>query len=171
MKGLIFICFTTLFIANCRQSSTDFALSWSTDIKHKIMADIDIATDSIAIDSSRENFKTITLFHNKIRTKEFRVNTGDTMLSVFYSKDQNFEIVRELCPLISRSFEGIRYKGIHLGLAEFRFCNGKLKQQGYRFDGNVGVWREWDANGKIIKEIDFGNIDKLENLKTITYGH
>lgn len=171
VKRLVFICFTTLLIAGCRQSSTDFALTWSNDIKHKILADVNVTTDSIAIDSSKENYKKVTLFHNKIRTKEFGINTGDTVLSIFYSTDQNFEIVRELCPRIDRSFEGIRYKGKHLGLAEFRFCDGKLKEQGYRYDGDVGIWKEWDANGKVIKEIDYGNTDRLENLKTIIYAN
>ena len=77
--------------------------------------------------------------------------------------------MKELCPGNDRSFEGIRYKGRHLGLAEFRFCDGKLKEQGYRFNGNVGIWKEWDANGKIIKQTDYGNAEKLEQLRSIAY--
>ena len=128
--------------------------------------------DSFSIDSSENgNFFRITCYNNRIRTKLFgiRRSTGDTGLSVFYSKDQNFQIDRELCPVIDRSFEGIRYKGRHLGLAEFRFCDGKLKEQGYRFDGDVGIWKEWDSIGNLINHKDHGNTDRLYGLEKINY--
>jgi hypothetical protein len=74
-----------------------------------------------------------------------------------------------LCPGVEPSFEGIRYKGKHLGLAEFRFCDGKLKEQGYRYDGDVGVWKEWDENGNVIKETDHGHTERLDELRNIKY--
>jgi hypothetical protein len=169
MKNTLLICLIVLLFSSCKKSTTHYALKWSTDIKNKIFEDINVAIDSTSIDSSKDNYKKTTCFHNKIRTKEYGINTGDTVLSIFYSSDQNFEIVRELCPRIGRDFEGIRYKGKHVGLAEFRFCDGKLKEQGYRFDGDVGVWKEWDTSGKVIKEKDYGNTDRLENLRTINY--
>ena len=171
MKILLIFALTTLTIVSCKQSSTDFALKWSADIKNKIFEDINVATDSISVDTSKGNLKEVTFYNKGIRTKLFgiRQSTGDTLLSIFYSKDQNFEIVRELCPGIERSFEGIRYKGKHVGLSEFRFCDGKLKEQGYRFDGDVGIWKEWDENGKIIKETDKRNLEKLDGLRAIKY--
>jgi hypothetical protein len=169
--NLLSICLTVFFLNSCNESSTDFALKWSTDIKSKIFEDIKSPVDSVSVDSSRQNFKEISLYSNGVRTKLYgiRLSTGDTLLSIFYSKDQNFEIVRELCPGIERNFEGIRYKGKHLGLAEFTYCDGKLKEQGYRYEGDVGVWKEWDEQGNLTKEHDYGNTDKLENLKTIKY--
>ena len=164
--------FLILLLSSCSDSSTDYAYKWSNDIKSKILEDINVPSDSVRVDSSKSNYQLVTLYSNGIRTKEFgiRPSTGDTIVSIFYSKDQNFEIVRELCPGISRSFEGIRYKSEHLGLAEFRFCDGKLKEQGYRWiDGDVGIWKEWNSVGEIIKEEDFGNVKKLEGLKEITY--
>ena len=171
MRVALFFALTTFSFISCKQSSTDYALKWSTDIKAKIFEDINFPVDSTSIDTSKGNLKEVTFYNKGIRTKLFgiRKSTGDTILSIFYSKDQNFEIVRELCPGIERSFEGIRYKGKHLGLAEFRFCDGKLKEQGYRFDGNVGVWKEWDENGKVIKETDNGHTEKLDELRTIKY--
>lgn len=161
---------TIFTFLGCKESSTDYALKWSTDVKSKIFEDINIPVDSTSVDTSKGNMKEITLYSRGIRTKLYGITLpGDTLLSIFYSKDQNFEIVRELCPGIKRSFEGIRYKGTHLGLAEFRFCDGKLKEQGYRLDGNVGIWREWDENGKVIKEIDHGQAEKLDELKNIKY--
>lgn len=56
-----------------------------------------------------------------------------------------------------------------MGLSEFRYCNGKLKLQGFRVDGDVGTWKEWNENGKLIKETEFGGTEKLNELKTIKY--
>ena len=159
-----------IFFTGCKQSSTDYALKWSTDIKSKIFEDVNIPVDSTTVDTTT-NGKVVTFYNKGIRTKEFRINTStsDTVVSIFYSKDQNFEIVRELCPGVDRSFEGIRYKGNHLGLVEFRFCDGKIKEQGFRFDDDVGVWKEWDENGKVIKETDNGHTEKLDQLREIKY--
>lgn len=171
MRTTLFFALTIFCFLGCKQSSTDYALKWSTDIKSKIFEDINTRVDSTNVDTSKGNLKEVTLYSKGIRTKLFgiRTSTGDTILSIFYSKDQNFEIVRELCPGIERSFEGIRYKGKHLGLAEFRFCDGKLKEQGYRYDGNVGIWKEWDENGNVIKETDHRQTEKLDELRNIKY--
>ena len=171
MRLLIFFALTTFSFFSCKQSSTDYALKWSNDIKTKILEDVSLPADSTGIDTSKSNLKEVTFYHKGIRTKVFSIRKlkKDTILSIFYSKDQNFEIIRELCPAIDRSFEGIRYKGKHLGIAEFRFCNGKLKEQGFRLDGNVGVWREWDENGKIIEETDNGHTERLDELRNIKY--
>jgi len=169
MKKLLVFALTIILFTSCKESPTDYASKWSSDIKSKIFEDVNIPVDSINIDTT--NGKVVTYYNKGIRTKQFRINTStsDTVTSTFYSKDQNFEIVRELCQGDDRSFEGIRYKGKHLGLAEFRFCDGKLKEQGYRLDGDVGVWKEWDENGKLIKETDNGHTEKLEELRNIKY--
>lgn len=171
MRTILLFALATFWFVSCKQSPTDYASKWSSDIKSKIFEDTNLPVDSMSIDTSKGNLKEVTFYNKGIRTKLFgiRTSTGDTLLSIFYSKDQNFEIVRELCPGIERSFEGIRYKGKHLGLAEFRFCDSKLKEQGYRLDGNVGVWKEWDENGKLLKETDHGHGEKLDELRTIKY--
>ncbi len=169
MKKLLVFALTVTLFASCKESPTDYASQWSSDIKSKIFEDANIPVDSVNIDTT--NGKVVTFYNKGTRTKKFRINTStsDTVVSIFYSKDQNFEIVRELGPEIEPSFEGIRYKGKHLGLAEFRFCDGKLKEQGYRFDGDVGVWKEWDENGNVIKETDHGHTEELDQLRNIKY--
>lgn len=168
-KNALLICLTIISFSRCKESPTDFALIWSIDIKNKILEDVNLSIDSISVDSISEDYKEVHCYHKKIQTKEFGIKNNDTILSIFYSPDQHFELVRELCPRISRNFEGIRYKGKSLGLAEFRFCNGKLKEQGCRFEGDVGLWKEWDSNGTVINEIDHGKTDRLEKLKLIHY--
>jgi len=54
-------------------------------------------------------------------------------------------------------------------LAEFKYCTGNLKEQGYRFGDDVGIWKEWDKNGNQIKETDYGNSANLKQLKNINY--
>jgi hypothetical protein len=170
MKSYLFPVLIVLTVAGCSQSSTDYAYKWSMNIKSKILEDVSVAADSIRIDTLR-GMKEVTLYYKDTRTKYFRIlPQGDTIVSIFYSMDENFEIVRELCTGNNRrSFEGIRYKGQHVGLAEFRFCDGKLKEQGYRFNGNAGVWKQWDENGKVVQETDYGRTDQLKKLKTIRY--
>jgi hypothetical protein len=155
-------------VSGCGQSNMEYATKWTADIKKKILEDVNVVADSMLI--SGEDFKKLTLYSEGIRTKYFHIQPGgDTVLSIFYSRDQNFELVRELCPAISRSFEGVNYKGNALGLWELRYCNGKLKQQGYRFNRNVGIEKEWDENGKLIREADNGNIEKLAGIRKIKY--
>jgi len=169
MKKLLVFSLTVILFTSCKESPTNYASKWSSDIKSKIFEDVSIPVDSVNIDTT--NGKVVTFYNKGIRTKQFRINTStsDTVVSIFYSKDQNFELVRELCPGIEPSFEGIRYKGKHLGLAEFRFCDGKLKEQGYRYDGDVGVWKEWDENGNVNKKTDHGHTEKLDELRNIRY--
>jgi hypothetical protein len=173
MRPTLLSIFLFFCLSSCKdkESPTDYALKWTTEIKSKILEDVSVIGDSVSIDTSNTDFKEVTIFSNGVRTKFFGIWTAkkDTGLSVFYSKDQNFELVRELCPGTDGSFEGIRYNGVHMGLSEFRFCNGNLESQGYRFGGNVGVWKEWNEKGDLIKESDIGNTEKLNELKKIKY--
>ncbi len=174
---LTFFVFTILNFTSCNSAESEeekyenIGIKWTKDIKAKITEDASLQADSIYIDTVEIEIKTVTLFHQGVRTKSFRIekSTGDTGLSIYYSKDQNFEIVRELCPTVVRSFEGIRYKGNHLGMAEFRFCNGKLSTNGLRFDGDIGTWKEWDEQGKIIEASEYGNIERVVELEKIKY--
>jgi hypothetical protein len=170
------ISFLFLVLQACKTSLTDYANDWSNRIKTKITEDASQQPDKTVFDSSSYN---VTLYKGGNKLKFFHLNPKfsdkgqllslDTAVSIFYSTDQNFELVRELCPVVDRSFEGIRYKGEHLGLAEFRYCDGKIKESGFRLKGDVGVWKEYDRNGKVINETDHGDVDRLEKLKDIKY--
>lgn len=171
MKIILLLTLVAFTILSCKESSTDLAIRWSDDIKIKIIEDVNIPVDSITIDSGKANIKYLTLFSNGIKTKNFGIRKSDldTIVSIFYSKDQKFELVRELCSGISRSFEGIKYEGRYLGVTELKFCDGKLKERGYNFNGKIGVWTEWDEDGKVIKETDYGLLSRLNDLNRIQY--
>jgi hypothetical protein len=174
---IIFFCSAVLF--SCKSSPTDFATKWTSEIKEKIIADANQQYDRTTFDST---YYYLTLYKGVTRLKYFMLRpqfdttngkllSVDTLVSIFYSTDQKFELVRELCPAIERSFEGVRYSGFgHLGLAEFKFCDGKIKERGFRYGNKeVGIWTEYDSTGKIIDEKDNGNIELLDKLHDIKY--
>jgi len=166
-------------LVSCQTSSKDNATKWTNDIKAKIIVDANQQFDRTTFDST---YYYLTLYKGDTRLKHFmlrpkfdttngKVLSVDTLVSIFYSTDQKFELVRELCPAIERSFEGVRYSGVgHLRLAEFKFCDGKIKERGFRYGNKkVGVWIKYDSTGKIIDEKDNGNIELLNKLHDIKY--
>ena len=171
MKVKIIAIFFIGLLAACEEPIEDYAYNWSKNVKAQIIEESQIESDRVEVDSTNENWQTITYWkrERKLREYIYRPIDGDTLVSIFYSKSQEFDLVRELCPGAERSFEGIRYKGEHLGLAEFRYCNGDLKESGFRMDGDVGIWKEYDEVGNLIRSKDFGNLERLQRLKGIKY--
>jgi hypothetical protein len=164
---------------SCKTSPTDFATEWTNDIKQKIIIDANQPYDRTEFDSI---YYKLTLFKGDRKLKHFvfrpkfdttngKVLFLDTVVSIFYSADQRFELVRELCPAINRSFEGVNFKGIgSVGLTEFRYCDGKIKESGYRYGYKaVGVWTKYDSIGNIFESKDNGNVDFLNKLHDINY--
>ena len=165
------------WLISCRPSATDYAIKWTNDIKQNILIDANRQPDKSTYDSARY---IVTLYNGNNKLKKFnlypkfdsfhRIISMDTVASTFYSMDQNFKLVRELCPLIIRSFEGIQYNDMAMGLAEFKFCDGKIKKRGFRYrDSLIGIWTTYDSTGKVIEEKDYGNVKllyKLEDLKS-----
>ncbi|MBS1669155.1 MAG: hypothetical protein JST58_17400 [Bacteroidetes bacterium] len=171
------IIFLSLFaFHSCKSSLTNYASEWTINIKQKIIEDANQLPDKKVFDSTAYN---VTLYKGEKKLKFYHLNPKfnksrqllslDTAVSIFFSTDQNFELVRELCPVVSRSFEGIRYKGAHIGFAEFKYCDGKIKESGFRFNGDIGIWKKYDTDGNVINERDYGNIERLEKLKNIKY--
>lgn len=153
---------------------SDYADQWTKEVKTKIIEDASQQPDRVDIDSSTGK---VILYKGNRRLKYFKLNVDnmykhtptDTVASIFYSADQNFELVREHCPSVSRSFEGIKWEGQPVGLAEFRYCNGKLMEKGYRFYTDIGVWKKYDTSGNLVSTIDYHGLKRLEMLKEIKY--
>jgi hypothetical protein len=175
----IILFFYLVGLLSCKSSTTDFATKWTNEIKEKIIADANQQYDRTTFDST---YYRLTLYKGETKLKYFmfrpkfdttngNILSVDTLASIFYSSDQKFELVRELCPAIERSFEGVNYKGIgSVGLTEFRFCDGRIKESGFRFGYKpVGVWTIYDSTGKVIEAKDNGNLDVLNKLRDIKY--
>ncbi len=176
---IIALLFVSFEFYSCNPPPADYAMEWSGRVKKKIIEDASEQPDRTVIDST--NFNSV-FYHAKLYKGDKKLKSYsllpkystngeliafDTASSTFYSSDQQFELVRELCPVVPQNFEGIKYKGEHVGLAELRYCDGKIKERGFRMNHNVGVWREYDTNGKVIKETDYGNLEMLNKLKEI----
>ncbi len=166
-----------LMLQSCQSSLTDYATQWTENIKQKIIEDASEQPDNKILDSSRHS---LTFFKgNKklklyllmpILDKNSKVVSYDTTASIFFSSDQNFELVRELCLNIDRSFEGVRYKGNHIGLSLFNYCDGHVKEKEFRYNNiTVGTSTEYDEKGNVTKKVDNGNISMLKNLYDIKY--
>ena len=108
-------------ILSCNASTSEYAIEWSKKIKENIIKDASRKPDNIYFDSSR-NELILLLEGKKLKAYSFKRTSAvtDTATSIFYSDNQNFELVRELCPVVDRIFEGIRYKGIPVGVVELR---------------------------------------------------
>jgi len=174
---IIFFCSAALL--SCKSSPTDFAIKWTNEIKEKIIEDANQQFDRAIFDST---YYSLTLFKGDTKLKYFmlrpkfdttngKILSVDTVASIFYSSDQKFELVGELCPAIDRSFEGVKYEGIgSVGLTEFKFCDGRIKESGFRYGYKpVGVWTKYDSTGKVIEAKDNGNVDVLNKLRDIKY--
>lgn len=168
--AIIFILITS-FILSCKDTRTDSAIKWSEDIKMKIFEDVKVKNDSFSVDTSNTKVNYVSLFHKSIRTKKFGIqkSNGDVINSIFYSKNQNFELVHEFCPAYERGFEGIRYQGKFLGLYKLSFCNGKLQEEGFNFNENVGVKTQWNDSGDVVNKTDYGRLKALKGLTKIKY--
>ncbi len=160
-----------LTILSCKDTRTDLAKKWSGEIKMKILEDVKVKNDSFSVDTTNSKVNYVSLFCKSIKTKEFGIqkSNGDVIQSIFYSKNQKFELVNEFCPAFPRGFEGIKYEGEFVGMKELRFCDGKLKEQSFCFNGDAGTKTEWNENGEVIKETNYGFTSRLKALNKIKY--
>lgn len=176
--SIVVMFFSLISFLSCSSNPTDFATKWTNEIKEKIIGDANESPTRTVIDSAH-NY--LTLYNGSKKLKYFMLRSNidttsgkvlsiDTLVSIFYSSDERFQLIKELCPAIERSFEGINYEGIGpVGLTELRFCDGKIKESGFRFGKPVGIWKKFDSTGKVIEETDNGNVELLNKLRDIKF--
>ena len=101
---------------------------------------------------------------------------GIVILSRYNNKGGVNCYVRELWPLEKDFYVeaiGFGNSGKHhslIGLHQFNYCNENLMRRGFKYNGQVGVWEEYDRSGKLLKRTDYGNMDKLDRaLHALNY--
>ncbi len=158
------------FLYSCNPSPENQAVQWSQDIKDQIKKDAFSAYNNIVKDSANGELRSVLYLNGDTKLREYKFIKGDTGVSVFYSKSQDFELIKEFCPAASRTFEGIKYKGNWTGVTEYRYCDGSIKEREITVNGlNIGISEEFDKNGVLIKSFNNQNTSEIENLKKIKY--
>lgn len=137
------------------------------------MEDAGRQPDSSHMDTSRPNIRVYSYYKDGSLLRSIGIDpaTNDTFYITSFSADQNFILGRELCPLLKDHYvEVILYKGkMTLGEHTSYYCNGKIKSQGMNISGLVGKWTEYDEAGRVWREKDHGNLEKLDTLRKIKY--
>lgn len=165
-----------IMLASCQKSPTEYATNWTNTIKSKIAEDVASTPDKMILDTARNE---LTLWLKGKKLKYFylrpsfdslnKIISFDTAASIYFSTDQKFELVKEYCPLSDRSFEGLRNTGSWIGLLEYRFCNGKIKNRNFNFRKDVGPEYEYDSLGNLVNTIKHGHDALLYDLRSIKY--
>ena len=104
----------------------------------------------------------------RIFREEWYGKAGDLQGVSLFTPDGKFELRREICPDSSTGFEGILVKNKFYGPCTWWYCNGQMRQQGYRYaNREIGAWRRWDENGVLVDSIERGNRHLLDSLEQI----
>jgi hypothetical protein len=64
MQIPLLLALTAIILMSCEQSSTDYALQWSIDIKSKVLGDANSKTDSTIVDTSKADIKEVTFYNH-----------------------------------------------------------------------------------------------------------
>lgn len=173
---LLFVLITTTIVClSCNNSETDAATKWTDEIKTKIIEDAHQSFDQVVLDTARNELtylkdnKKLKYYYLKPRFNQEIITDFDTASSIYFSADQKFELVKEHCPIVDRSFEGLRYNGNWIGRLEYKYCDGKPKNIHFNYYEKIGIEREYDSTGKLIKETDHGKSDEFGKLNEIKY--
>lgn len=168
---VLMIASAALFVSCEQGPSLENGVEWSQDIKDSILRDAMITTDSIVEVRKNDSLLSLSFFSKSILRRRYVVNsvTGDTLSKTFFSINQDFVLGIETCRLSGDSLEAIVYANGLVGLNQTFYCNGKLRKSGLMLEGKFGVWKEFDENGELIKEENFGRVEQLSKLLKIKY--
>jgi hypothetical protein len=158
-----------LLLSNCNNNeSKKYTPNWYEYTKSEIMKQSDLEPDSIITEKDTTMIKE----HSYFNGKEFHLRllkNGKLRMEKIYSKDGNFEIVREFFDNGNYLFEGITYKDHFYGLSTWKYQNGQLNEKGIRFnDKKIGVWKTWNESGKLVESVDYKNLEKLDSMPKIS---
>lgn len=143
--------------------------AWYKETRAEILAQATLKADSVyTFNNEEKNFKED---HYYFQGKEFLSKayySGILRIETHYTRDRLFSLTKEYCDNGNTRFEGIQYEGAYYGYSSWYHCDGKLNEEGYRFNGQkIGRWREFNAEGSIINEVNHHDAQKLDSLPVI----
>src|SRR6478735_4528900 len=133
---------------------------WYKETKDQILKQSTLKADcTVSTYNENRSFKTdhFYLDGHEFMSKGFK--DGILAVEIFFSKNEAFELRREICENGASSFEGIMYQGEFVGLSTWRNCNGNLSEQGNRYnDRKIGIWKKFDRDGELTEVTDYKEI-------------
>lgn len=170
---IVLILIVVMFAISCGEKNlSSYAREWSDEVKMKIIEDAGKLHDSISIVSISDSAQIISFLRGDTMLRRVRFDPilKDTLASIYFSANSEFVLGIKYCDFRGYYEESISYKDIiTIGVHKIFYCNGVLKLDGISFGHPVGEWKEYDSSGKLIRIVDHGNLDKLEELKRIKY--
>ncbi len=159
------------FLMQCRKTTPFSPETWYQTLRTTIQSQADLQADTTHFEYLADStFSHRAFIHGgRVFREEWYGKAGDLQGKSLFTPDGKFEWRCEICPDRSVGFEGILFKNKFYGPSTWWYCNGQMRQQGYRYaNREIGIWRRWDENGVLVDSIDRGNHDLLDSLRHIS---
>jgi len=159
-----------LFLAQCQKQPTMSPSSWYEALRSKIQTAADTKADTTHFEYVADTTFSHRTFlrEGRIFREEWYGKAGDLQGVSLFSADAQLEWRCEICPDSSTGFEGILFKNKFYGPCTWWYCNGRMRQHGFRYaNREIGAWRRWDENGALVDSINRGNYHLLDSLQQI----
>jgi hypothetical protein len=156
-----------LLLHQCRPETPPDVATWYENLRADIQKKADLQADTTHFEYLADSTFSHRVFirGKRVFREEWYGKAGDLQGVSLYMPDGRFELRSEICPDGSRGFEGILFKNKFYGPCTWWYCNGQMRQQGYRFaNREIGLWRRWDENGVLVDSVDRGNGALLDSL-------
>jgi antitoxin component YwqK of YwqJK toxin-antitoxin module len=152
---------------------------WAQNTKETILKQSDFKPDSTSqetkvyynIDSTRVIQRDVyTHYYLKGHELYYKVDADNGWRAeVFFSIDGKFSFGREICENGQPATEDFTYLDNPVGPSTEYHCNGKMKAQYIYYNGEwIGISRQWNEDGKLLKEQDYENLHLIDSLPMIS---
>lgn len=157
-------------LIQCQKQAPLTPAAWYDALRTNIQSAADLKADTTHFQYLADSTFSHRTFIRQgcIYREEWYGKAGDLQGISLFTTDGKFELRREICPDRSIGFEGILFKNKFYGPCTWWHCNGRMRQQGFRYaNREVGAWRRWDENGALVDSIERGNRHLLDSLRYI----
>lgn len=165
------VLFLLLLMIQCRKPVPASPEVWYQTLRSGIQTRADLQADTTHFQYLADSaFSHRVFIHGgRVFREEWYGKAGDLQGQSLFTPDGKFEWRCEICPDGSIGFEGILFKQKFFGPCIWWYCDGRMRQHGYRFAGReIGIWRRWDEAGVLVDSIDRGGAALLDSLQGIS---
>lgn len=170
-RGPIFyLLFIATFLVQCDKHPSSDPSAWYESLRSNIQNAARLNADTARFEYLADSVFSHRTFirQGRVFREEWYGKAGDLQGVSLFTPDGKFEWRCEICPDSSTGFEGILFKNKFYGPCTWWYCNGRMRQQGFRYaNREIGAWRRWDEHGALVDSIDRGNRHLLDSLQHI----